>query len=168
MPLLGTFGAASVRGLRGAAAPLVLTRIAASSIGGTFTYGAGGAAEANLNDNNDATMAADGSGLSSGTRAAYDFGSAVAIRRIRVITAPSNGFGNEITFDIRYSDTDLTSGFSTVTGAVTQIVVPAGLSQEAIANIDANGSHRYWAIEYALGTTGGNAWLGGVDMSHYV
>jgi len=137
-----------------------------SAVSTTFTHASDGAAEAQLYDGNDATAAADPAGMSASTRAAYDFGSAKTIRRVRLITATANGFTNTITWNIRYSDTNLTTGFSTVTGSDTQIVATSGTGQLDIALIDDNGAHRYWAIEYASGTASGNAWLG--ELTFYI
>ncbi|TFV71669.1 hypothetical protein E4K64_25405 [Bradyrhizobium frederickii] len=127
---------------------------APSAVSTTFTYTTG-AAEANLYDGNDATAAADPLGLTINTKAAYDFGSAKAIMRCRAISAPANGFTNAATFNIEWSDTSLTAGFTTAS----TIVVPAGVSQAAISDFFV-GSHRFWRISYSSGTTGGNAWLG--------
>ncbi|TGN75966.1 hypothetical protein EOW77_0032380 [Bradyrhizobium yuanmingense] len=126
-----------------------------TAVNSTFTFTTG-AAEANLYDGNDATPAADAGGLTASTRAAYDLGSAKQIERCRAITATSNGFSNAATFNIQYSDTSLTAGFTTVA----TIIVPAGTSQAAVETFPPAGTHRYWAISYASGTTGGNAWLG--------
>jgi hypothetical protein len=127
---------------------------APSAVSTTFTYTTG-AAEANLYDGNDATAAADPLGLTVNTKAAYDLGSAKAIMRCRAISAPANGFTNAATFNIEWSDTSLTAGFTTAS----TIVLPAGVSQAAISDFFV-GSHRFWRIAYSSGTTGGNAWLG--------
>jgi hypothetical protein len=126
-----------------------------SAVNTTFTYTTG-AAEANLYDGNDATPAADPSGITASMRAAYDFGSAKQIERCRVISASVNGLGHAVTFNVRYSDTSLTAGFL----AAGSITVAAGTSQAAVQTFTPVGAHRYWDIAYASGTTGGNAWLG--------
>jgi hypothetical protein len=128
---------------------------APGAVSTTFTF-ATGAAESNLYDGNDATSAADPGGLTASTRAAYDLGSAKPISRCRIITAVSNGFSNSATFNIEYSDTSLTAGFTTAT----TIVIPAGLAQVVIKDFTGFGAHRFWRVLYASGTTGGNAWLG--------
>ncbi|PPQ14905.1 hypothetical protein CV770_34340 [Bradyrhizobium sp. AC87j1] len=127
-----------------------------SAVNTTFTHTGGGAAQAQLYDGNDTTPAADPAGLTSSTQAAFDLGSAKDITRVRVITAPSNGFGNTITFNIQYSDTSLTTGFTTAS----TIVVPAGVSQSVTQTFASAGAHRYWRIFYASGSASGNAWLG--------
>lgn len=127
-----------------------------SAVNTSFTFASGGAAQAQLYDGNDTTPAADPGGLNASTQAAFDLGSAKDITRVRVITAPSNGFGNTITFNIQYSDTSLTTGFTTAS----TIVVPAGVSQSVTQTFASAGAHRYWRIFYASGTASGNAWLG--------
>lgn len=134
---------------------------APSAVDTSFTYASGGAAQAQLYDGDDATPAADGAGLTSSTHAAYDFGSAKDIRRVRAITAPSSGLANTITFNIQYSDTSLTSGMTTAD----TIIVNAGTAQLTIKDIASVGAHRYWRIMYTSGTTGGNAWMG--ELSFY-
>ncbi|WP_440640284.1 beta strand repeat-containing protein [Bradyrhizobium sp. PUT101] len=134
---------------------------APSAVNTSFTLATSGAAQAQLYDNNDATPAADPSGLTSSTQAAYDFGSAKDITRVRVITASSSGFSATITFNIQYSDTGLTSGFTTAS----TIVVPSGTSQAVTQTFSSAGAHRYWRIVYVSGTTGGNAWLGELSFS---
>lgn len=127
-----------------------------SAVSTTFTNTGGGSAEANLYDGSDATPAADPAGLTASTKAAYDLGAALNVVQCRVITAAVNGFANGATFNIDYSDTSLTSGF---TNAST-IVITAGTAKVSVAGFASVGAHRYWRIAYASGTTGGNAWLG--------
>lgn len=127
-----------------------------SAVNTSFTFTGSGAAQAQLYDGNDATPAADPAGLNTSTQAAFDFGSAKDITRVRMITAPSSGFTNTITFNIQYSDTSLTTGFTTAS----TIVVPAGVSQSVTQTFASAGAHRYWRIFYASGTASGNAWLG--------
>lgn len=127
-----------------------------SAVSTTFTHAAGGAAQANLYDGSDTTPAADPAGLTASTKAAYDFGTPKQIERCRAITAPSNGFTNAATFNIEYSDTSLTAGFS----VASTIVVPAGVGQAVIKLFTPVGSHRYWRIANPTGTLSGNAWLG--------
>lgn len=134
---------------------------APGAVSTTFTFTTG-ASESNLYDGNDATSAADPSGLTASTRAAYDFGSAKPITRCRIITAVSNGFSNSATFNIEYSDTSLTAGFT----PATTIVIPAGIAQPVIKDFTGFGAHRFWRILFASGTTGGNAWLG--ELTFYV
>lgn len=122
----------------------------------SFTSAAGGAAQAQLYDGSDATPAADPGALTATTHAALDFTTPRSVSRVRVITAPANGFGATAVFAIQYSDTSLTAGF---TGADT-ITVNAGTAQLTDKQIADYGAHRYWRIIYQSGTTGGNAWLG--------
>ena len=134
---------------------------APSAVNTSFTYTGGGAGEAQLYDFNDATPAADPVGVNMNTHAAYDFGSAKDIRRIRAITATQGGgFTNSMTVDIGYSDTSLTTGFTNFT----TMVVPAGTGQSVTADFASQGAHRYWRIYYKSGTTTFNGWLGDLDM----
>lgn len=128
---------------------------APAAVSTTFTFTTG-AAEANLYDLNDATSAADPAGLTASTKAAYDLGAALNITQCRLITAASNGFTNAAVFNIDYSDTSLTSGFTTAS----TINISAGTGKVSTAGFVSVGAHRYWRIAYASGTTGGNAWLG--------
>ncbi|MEY9110389.1 hypothetical protein ABH999_006585 [Bradyrhizobium yuanmingense] len=134
---------------------------APSAVNTTFTVAGSGAAQAQLYDGNNATPAADPNGLVATTQAAYDLGAAKDITRVSLITAPSSGFSNSSTFNIQYSDTSLTTGFTTAS----TIVIPAGTSQSAVQTFNSVGAHRYWRIAYASGTTGGNAWLGELSFS---
>jgi hypothetical protein len=132
-----------------------------SAVNTTFTY-ATGAAPANLYDGSDSTNAADPGGGNASMVIAYDLGSAKPIRRVRAITGSSNGFTNAFTWNIQYSDTSLTAGWTTCG----QITTAAGVSQAAQVDIAVDpGSHRYWRLAYASGTTGGNAWMGEVSFS---
>ncbi|WP_128934019.1 hypothetical protein [Bradyrhizobium zhanjiangense] len=130
--------------------------VSPSAVDTSFTLATGGAAQAQLYDGNDATPAADPGGLTASTHAAYDFGAAKSIARMRAITASANGFGASIVFAIQYSDTGLASGFTTAN----TITVNAGTAQLSDKQIGDFGAHRYWRIIYQSGTTGGNAWLG--------
>jgi hypothetical protein len=134
---------------------------APSAVDTSFTYASGGAAQAQLYDGNDATPAADAGGLNTNTHAAYDFGSAKDIRRVRAITAPSSGFGGTTVFNIQYSDTSLTAGMTTAD----TMTVNAGTAQATVKDIASVGAHRYWRIMWGAGATGGNAWMGELSFS---
>lgn len=136
------------------------TVAAPAAVSTTFTLASGGAAEAQLYDLNNSTSAADPAGITASTKAAYDLGSAKAVRRVTAITGAVNGFGAAVTFNIEYSDTNLTTGYS----VASTIVVPSGTGQAALQTFSSVGSHRYWRINYLSGTTGGNAWLGELTM----
>ena len=135
--------------------------IAPIAVNTSFTHAAGGAAQANMYDGNDATPFADPSGANVSTRAAYQFSAPVEIRRLRLRTHSSFGFSAAMTMNIAHGDTSLTAGFTNVG----TIVIPAGISQEVIKDIGAHGAHVYWRIFYASGATGGNAW--GAEFSMY-
>ena len=122
----------------------------------TFTNTGGGSAEANLFDGSDVTPAADPSGLTAATKAAYNLGSPKAITRCRIITAPVNGFTNTATFNIEFSDTSLTTGFT----VASTITVVNGFSQLAIKDFAFAGAHPFWRIANPTGVLSGNAWIG--------
>lgn len=133
----------------------------------SFTYtAAGGALEAHLYDGNDATPAACPTGFQTSTHIAYDFGSPVTIRRLRSMTYAADAsktWDSNAALNIQYSDTSLTTGFSTVSGVKTQHLIPpdsVGNPREDISDIADNGAHRYWRVYYASGSTSINAWLG--------
>lgn len=127
----------------------------------TFTHNAGGAAQANLYDGNDATAAADPAGVNVNQHVSYDLGSAQAINRVRAITAAVNGYGGATTYSVQYSDTSLTAGWSV---EVAMITIPAGLGQSVTLDLPAAGAHRFWRIMYKSGGSG-NCWLGEVSFS---
>lgn len=129
----------------------------------TFTFAGSGAAQAQLYDGNDSTPAADPGGITSTLRAAYDLGSAKDIRRVRMITASTNGFGNSVVFAIQWSDTSLTTGFTTAD----TFTLPAGTSQSVVKDLAVSaGAHRYWRVIYSSGTASGNAWAG--ELTFYI
>jgi len=139
----------------------------------SFTYALSGAAEAHLYDETVGTYAADTSALNASTHAAYDFGAGKAIRRVVTTTAAGAGsqvWNNTTVMNIRYSDTSLTGPWTTVSGSATQHSITAsttGNPTTDTTDIDANGSHRYWLITYASGTTGGNAWADEISFYTY-
>jgi hypothetical protein len=142
-------------------APLrgVVDSSAPSAVLTTFTFTASGnAAESHLYDNDDTTPAADPTGLTASTAAAYDFGSAKAVRQVRLKSATANGFASTLaSFSISYSDTSLSAGF-TDTGVT--VSMEAGTSKLNLAQFDF-GSHRFWRIKFAGSTSlAGNAWVG--------
>jgi hypothetical protein len=126
----------------------------------SFTFTGSGAAQANLYDGNDATMAADGGGTNVNMHAAYDLGALFTVRRVRFITAPTTGFSVAIVFNIGLGVTSLTTGFTNV-GTLS---VTAGLSQLSVVDFTPTQA-RYVRLFYASGTTGGNAWAG--ELSFY-
>jgi hypothetical protein len=144
----------------GTPANLVPPRLSPVAVNTSFTYTTG-ALESHLYDGVDGTSAADPAALNANTHAAYDFGAPVTIQGVRAITAVANGFGNPATFNIQYSDTSLTAGFSTAV----QIAIPAGLGKSVYQLVPASGAHRYWRIFYLSGTLAGGAWLG--ELSFY-
>ena len=147
-----------------AAPATVLTVITPVAVNTSFTHAAGGAAQANMYDGNDATPFADPAGANTSTRAAYQFSTAREIRRLRFLTHSSFGFTHAITFNIAYSDTSLTAGFTNLD----TLVIPAGTAQEVVKDVAAHGAHLYWRIHYASGTTGGNVWGGELSMYAYL
>ena len=128
----------------------------------TFTYNGQGALESQLFDDNDATPAADPTGLQTTTSAAIDFGQAVLPTNVRVITASSFGFSASATFRVQYNDTGLSGTWSN--GPT--FVIPSGTGQVVNQTITGFGAHRYWRIVYdSGGSIGSNAWLGGIKFT---
>lgn len=134
---------------------LTNTNVTPSAVNTSFTFSSSGALESHLYDGDTTTDAADPAGTSASTHAAYDFGSAANIREVLLTTGHANGFDFNTVFDIQFSDTSLTSGFTSVGATIT---AAAGTDNAASVVFPAS-SHRYWQIIYKSGTTGGNAWL---------
>lgn len=151
-------------------------KIQPTSIGGTLNYTGGGAALSQVADGMTTTYAADAGGLTSGTSGtavAYDFGSAKSIAQITVLVAPTvgglQGWSTSAAMSIEYSDTSLTSGF-TSTGKTVTVVGSASptLITSTSFNLNAEfGAHRYWRIINKSGATGSNAWLAEVVMNEF-
>lgn len=158
-------------GSKGASSTTPSLTVAAGSGGGTytlrtptavsttFTYSnSGGANQANLYDGSDATPAADPVGLRETTMAAYDLGAAYDITRVRLITAPVNGFGTTAVFAIQYSDAGLNGPWTTANATIT---AKTGTSQLATTTFSSVGAHRYWRIAWQSSPdVGVNGWLG--------
>lgn len=132
------------------------------AISSTFTYNAQGAAEAQLYDGNDTTPSADPAGLTTGTMAAFDYGTFLRPTACRVKVANSFGFGADVTFRVQYSDTGLSGPW---TNGPT-FLISGGTGSIANVPISDIGAHKYWRIAYASGgSLGTNAWLGEVTFS---